>query len=933
MRAMFVTTVLSGCIGVSCGQPAMDELDPGVSLRVWHVGQPLERVAQGVDGVTPNLDERRAVIDFEGFQDFAPRDLESGAFEFEDFYIAEVSGWVRADEPGAYVFRLSSDDGSLLTIDGERVVWNRGVHPVQAMVGVVNLDPGLHELRVLFFESAGGEALRLEWQTPGSDGFEIIPESSLYTEANVTRVVSPGRKPTSATVEGLRPGDRIPLETAHPSYTIQDLHPADWNPMVGCLAWLPDGRLIVGEFEPRNNGVWLTEPNGTLWALSNLPGPGGDPEQIRVEVFAEGFYHPLGMVVVDSTLYVAERDRISYLKDIDGDGTWETRGTLAEGWVNDNYHHFTFGLEHRDGFLYATLSTSIGAGDDEVLRGEIVGINGPNPANRGTLMKISLETGEIEYVAGGFRTPNGVLVDSQGRVFTGENQGAWHPASRVNHVRPGHFYGHYNETGVRTTRYPDGGAPALFSDQPTSLPALWLPQNEAANSPTDFLEIPSGRFAGQLLIGELKLGGIRRASLETVHGVVQGAVFRSSQGFEGGINRLLWGPEINGEPSIVVGCIGEQATWSWRGTRTGLQWMIPTGDHSTFEFHSMHATEDGFELHLTQPGDVDSLRDLSNYSALQWRYAPTPNYGGAKVDLEALPITAAEPTSDGMSVRLTIPGLQPGRCVYLHADITGADEQPIWSPEAWYTLNEIPGQPTQPLAYGPVPALNNGEPSFLVFSKTAGFRHGSIESGVDCFERLADREGYRFEHTEDSGVFNDDDLRRFDAVVFLNTTQDVLNLAQQSAFERYIRGGGGFMGIHAAADTEYEWPWYGELVGAYFSGHPRVQPADVVVEVGDHACTSHLPDGTWERTDEWYNYKDVNRDSITVLLTLDESSYEGGDMLARGEPDHPIAWCHEFDGGRAFYTGGGHTNESFREPLFVEHLLGGLRWTMGLEDD
>ncbi|MEV0636742.1 ThuA domain-containing protein [Streptomyces sp. NPDC050619] len=212
----------------------------------------------------------------------------------------------------------------------------------------------------------------------------------------------------------------------------------------------------------------------------------------------------------------------------------------------------------------------------------------------------------------------------------------------------------------------------------------------------------------------------------------------------------------------------------------------------------------------------------------------------------------------------------------------------------------------------------------LVFSKTAGFRHDSIPDGVEAVRQLGESGGFTVDATEDAGAFTARNLRRYDAVVFLSTTGDVLGPAQQRAFESYIQRGGGYVGIHAAADTEYDWEFYGGLAGAYFQSHPAIQPATVHVEDRAHPATSHLP-RSWERTDEWYNYRSNPRDRAHVLASLDESSYTGGTM----EGDHPIAWCQTYQGGRAFYTGLGHTKESYAEPAFRRHLLGGIRYATG----
>nr|WP_292962432.1 MULTISPECIES: ThuA domain-containing protein [unclassified Allomuricauda] len=213
----------------------------------------------------------------------------------------------------------------------------------------------------------------------------------------------------------------------------------------------------------------------------------------------------------------------------------------------------------------------------------------------------------------------------------------------------------------------------------------------------------------------------------------------------------------------------------------------------------------------------------------------------------------------------------------------------------------------------------------MVYTKTDGYRHKSIEKGVQTLRELGRQNGFIALQTESGEDFNTQNLNNYKLVVFLNTTMDVLDDAQQRAFESYIKGGGAFLGIHAAADTEYDWAWYGKLVGAYFDSHPNdpnVRKAKIDVLSKNHPSTEHLQD-SWTREDEWYNFKDINP-NITVLLNLDESSYEGG----TNGSSHPIAWYHEFDGGRAFYTGGGHTDASFDEPDFRKHLLGAIEWCL-----
>lgn len=217
-----------------------------------------------------------------------------------------------------------------------------------------------------------------------------------------------------------------------------------------------------------------------------------------------------------------------------------------------------------------------------------------------------------------------------------------------------------------------------------------------------------------------------------------------------------------------------------------------------------------------------------------------------------------------------------------------------------------------------------GTPRVLVFTKTAGFRHASIPAGIKAIREMGKANGFEVDTTENAARFNEDTLQLYSAVIFLNTTGDVLDNRQEADFERYIQAGGGFVGIHAATDTEYDWAWYGKLVGAYFEGHPEgTAKATLHIKDKSHASTKQLPD-TWEHTDEWYNFKNVNKDT-KVLITVDEKTYKGGTM---GD-NHPISWYHEYDGGRAFYTELGHTDASYTEDTYLKHVLGGIQYAIG----
>ncbi|MBD2699124.1 ThuA domain-containing protein [Spirosoma sp. BT702] len=221
-----------------------------------------------------------------------------------------------------------------------------------------------------------------------------------------------------------------------------------------------------------------------------------------------------------------------------------------------------------------------------------------------------------------------------------------------------------------------------------------------------------------------------------------------------------------------------------------------------------------------------------------------------------------------------------------------------------------------------------GDKGILIFSKTNGFRHESIEPGIEALKKAG--KGWDVRSIENGAFFNDDYLSRFKVVVFLSTTGDILTSEQEKAFERFIENGGGYVGIHAASDTEYAWDWYDHMLGTHFRDHPlypeHTPEAEIITDDRTHPTTKHLP-STWRRKDEWYNFKQSVRgkDSIKVLLTLNEATYKATWPKAMGG-DHPISWINTVGQGRIFYTGMGHTDETFTDKNAFPHIVAGIEW-------
>jgi type 1 glutamine amidotransferase len=217
---------------------------------------------------------------------------------------------------------------------------------------------------------------------------------------------------------------------------------------------------------------------------------------------------------------------------------------------------------------------------------------------------------------------------------------------------------------------------------------------------------------------------------------------------------------------------------------------------------------------------------------------------------------------------------------------------------------------------------NRSKPKVLIFSKTNGFRHGSIPVGIAAIKKLGAENNFDVDATEDSTWFTKKTLKKYAALIFLSPTGKVFGPEEENALQEYMHDGGGYVGIHAASDCEYNWAWYGKLVGAYFKSHPKQQQAKLMVVDKNHPSTSFLPD-VWERFDEWYNFNNLSPD-VTVLIKIDEHSYTGGE---NGD-NHPMAWYHDYEGGRAFYTELGHTDASYSDSLYLRHILGGIQYAI-----
>jgi len=626
---------------------------PGVTVQAWQLDRTFETYPRVVDGQIANAYFIAPQIDFRG-------KLPAEDGELAKRFYGQLTARLSVPESGTYRFELEAEAGAILTINNELVADtldsnHRGTGRAE---GQFKLRAGTANLRIRFLQNDGEFRLRLRWRPPSASAFAPIPPDRLTSEPGLTFVTAPGVKRADAGAPTTRPGDARPLEAVHPSFTLENFRGPNFQPAIGGMAFLPDGRLAVCTWDEQ----------GAVYFIDGLKG-----RNARIKRFATGLAEPLGIAWFEGDLYVTQKGEITRLRDTDGDGEADEYAKVADNWrVSQNYHEFTFNLVPFQGAFHFTSSVPLRSGATNYMPGSHGAYSvsdGP-----GRWFRVDPKTGKVEVMGKGMRTPNGMNLGVDGRLFAADNQGTWVPASSLYVLEPGASYLH-PET-------PDGKASVENV-------AVWFPHGEIGNSPSQMILIPDGPYRGQMLIGDVTHGGLKRIQLEKVDGKYQGAVYRHSQGLEAGVNRLIWGPD----GSLYVGGVGSNGDWNHKGHKFGLQRLRPNGK-VPFEIHELRAHPDGFEVRFTQPLPPGAEAALGKATARQWRYVPNLNYGGPKIDNVALEVGNARISGDRRSAFLPLAGLKPGHVAYLNLrGLKSANGEDMWSPEAWYTLNRLPASP------------------------------------------------------------------------------------------------------------------------------------------------------------------------------------------------------------------------------------------------
>ncbi|MFZ1706026.1 MAG: family 16 glycoside hydrolase [Saprospiraceae bacterium] len=622
-----------------------DNLIPGSLVKIYDIKPTVQKID---DIKLPSKPKYAGIL--ANFDNISGGDFK----DLENLFFLEGKGYLKVDTSGTYIIQIWSDDGSRVTLGDKVILDNDGLHGTEYKEITMTLAKGYYAFQVDYFQGLGGKFLSFNWKRPGKKEYEVISPFNIYHTVAMRGDLQ-GYSLPMANVSKI-PGDQFAIQDVHPSFDLFQARPDDFKPKVAGMDFLSDGRLVIS--------TW--EADGAVYIIDHVKD--GDPAKMKVKKIAFGLAEPLGLKIVNDTIYVMQKQEMTCLVDVDGDDIIDEYRTLSDVWqVSANFHEFGFGLAFKDGYFYATLATAINPGGASTQ---------PQIQDRGKVVKVNQRTGETTFIASGLRTPNGVGIGYNGELFVSDNEGDWLPSSKILHVKEGAFFG---------SRSVDFEGSKNKKEQP---PVVWLPQDEIGNSPSTPSYINIGPFKGQMIHGEVTNGGVKRVFVEEVNGQLQGCVFRFIQGLEAGINRLCWGPNDD----LYVGGIGNPGNWGQTGKlHYGLQRLKYNGK-PTFEMLKVEARSNGMEITFTEPLQGTDGWRKEDFNVKQWYYLPNENYGGPKMDNRSLQIVSTTVSEDKKKVFIELKGMKENHVVYIHLlkSFVSANGNQLWSTEAWYTMNSIP---------------------------------------------------------------------------------------------------------------------------------------------------------------------------------------------------------------------------------------------------
>jgi glucose/arabinose dehydrogenase len=460
-------------------------------------------------------------------------------------------------------------------------------------------------------------------------------------------------------------------------YTLEAVPlPKDVVLEVGALEFLPDGKLAV------------STRRGEIWFASGTEDQ--DLSKTQWKRFAEGLHEVLGLAWKDNSLYATQRGELSRLRDLNGDGVADEFETVNDSWhINGDYHEYAFGSKFdKEGNIWVVLCLTGSFSSEVKFRGWCVRI-GPD--------------GVAVPTCSGIRSPGGIGANAEGDMFYTDNQGPWNGTCALKHLPPGKFVGHpggnkwYENAPNMGPKPQEPLSGSRFMTEAAKIPeyeppAILFPYQKMGQSASGIAcDLTGGKFGPyqeQLFVGDQTHSTVMRCFLEKIDGHYQGACFPFRSGTGSGSLALQFSPQGD----LFVG--GTNRGWGSRGPKPFALDRIHWTGKTPFDIHKMEVQPDGFLLTFTKPVDPNAAGNPESYKMTSYTFIYQSSYGSPEVDHATQKITRAEVAADGLKVKLTIENLQPGSVHELHSDgAKSADGEPLLHPEAYYTLNRLPGQP------------------------------------------------------------------------------------------------------------------------------------------------------------------------------------------------------------------------------------------------
>ncbi len=635
------------------------ERQPGLAVDFYQIGQPLPSLPEIVAGQNPSVSEVYPQVNFRSGNPGRGQATDENFSGFVVDFVMEVNGYLNVSESKVYDLQFIANNGGKLTIDGETIMEGHYYEGTYVDDKEIYLTEGAHQIKIDFYHHLFGKSLILGWRQNKSEQYAPIPASAFtHNPFDI--------KPTSSGIKEIlrsnAPGFGASLDKVHPSFDLSAVRPVGFEPRVGDIEFMEDGRLVVCTWD------------GEVFVLDNVTN--GDPDGVKVTRIADGLCEPLGITVLGGDIYVLQRWELTKLVDHDGDGITDEYLSIADTWgTRANFHEWSFGLLYRKGFFYCNLGIALGRNTHD------------QSVDRGKALKIAMD-GTYSHIAYGLKEANGIGFGPDGEIFATDNEGEYNPVCKVIHL-PLEGKPFFGNRSIERDSLPD--------DLVEKPPVIWLPQNEIANSPSQPAIMHHGPYEGQMLHGEITHGGIKRDFVEKVNGEYQGAVFRFSQGLEVGINRLEWGPD----GALYASGLGGDQDFGHQGHYFGLQRLTYNG-HPAFEMLAIRAKSNGLEIEFTKPLRTGDGTMPDDYKIQQWYFIWTKEISSQeKRDLENLEVVSVSPSDDRKRVFLELAGMKAGHVLYVQLQPTflSADNEQLWSNEGWYTLNAIPDEPGRVQAY------------------------------------------------------------------------------------------------------------------------------------------------------------------------------------------------------------------------------------------